>query len=75
METHNTVVFVTHNLTEAVLLSDRISVLSARPGRLVAEVDVPLPRPRALALQQTPDFSNLVSGLRQVVRTEMNHEG
>ena len=75
METHNTVVFVTHNLTEAVLLSDRISVLSARPGRLIAEIDVPLPRPRSLALQQTPDFSNLVSGLRQVVRNEMNHEG
>jgi len=75
METHNTVVFVTHNLTEAVLLSDRISVLSARPGRLIAEVDVPLPRPRALALQQTPEFSDLVAGLRQAVRNEMNHEG
>lgn len=74
METQNTIIFVTHNLTEAVLLSDRISVLSARPGHLVAEIDVPLPRPRALT-QQTPEFLKIVSELRQIVRAEMNHEG
>lgn len=74
METHNTVIFVTHNLTEAVLLSDRISVLSARPGRLISEFEVSLPRPRSLALQQTQEFSHLVSELRRAMRTEMNHE-
>lgn len=74
METQNTVVFVTHNLTEAVLLSDRISVLSARPGRLIAEIDVALPRPRSLA-QQSPEFLKTVAELRQIVRAGMNYEG
>jgi NitT/TauT family transport system ATP-binding protein len=75
LETRNTIVFVTHNLTEAVLLSDKVSVLSAHPGRLVGELDIPLPRPRSIALQQTPEFSHLVSSLRQTMREGLNHEG
>lgn len=74
METRNTIVFVTHNLTEAVLLSDRISVLSGRPGRLIAEIDVALPRPRSLG-QQTSEFLRIVSELRQTVRAGMTYEG
>lgn len=74
METQNTVVFVTHNLTEAVLLSDRISVLSARPGKLIAEIDVALPRPRSL-VQQAPEFLKIVTELRKIVRAGMTNEG
>jgi NitT/TauT family transport system ATP-binding protein len=51
-----TVIFVTHDLTEAVFLSDRIVVLSPRPGSIQDIVDVTLPRPRALDVRRTPEF-------------------
>ncbi|MEM1200822.1 MAG: ABC transporter ATP-binding protein, partial [Pseudomonadota bacterium] len=57
-----TVVFVTHDLGEALTLSDRIIVLSARPGRLKEIFHVPFERPRdAVSLRETPEFSELFS--------------
>ena len=54
------VVFITHDLSEAVLLSDRVLVMSARPGRLVADVPIPLERPRSVrSLQKDPRFHEL----------------
>jgi NitT/TauT family transport system ATP-binding protein len=47
-EDHKSVIFVTHDIEEAILLSDRILVMSAMPGRMIAEVDVPLARPRSV---------------------------
>jgi NitT/TauT family transport system ATP-binding protein len=58
------VLFVTHAVREAVLLSDRIVVLSARPGRVVAELPVGLPRPRDGSLEATPEFVRLVAQAR-----------
>ena len=56
-ESHRlTVLFVTHDVEEAVTISDRVLVMSNRPGRLKDEVLIPLPRPRTLALQETPEF-------------------
>ncbi|NBB82441.1 MAG: ATP-binding cassette domain-containing protein [Alphaproteobacteria bacterium] len=54
-----TVVFVTHDVEEAVYLSDQIHVLSARPGRVRATLDVPIPRPRSHDIVTHPDFSRL----------------
>ena len=55
-----TVVFVTHDLAEAVALSDRVVIMSARPGRIVADVPIDLPRPRSVrALQKDPSFHEL----------------
>lgn len=55
-----TVVFITHDLAEAVALSDRVLVMSARPGRIVADVRIDLPRPRSVrALQKTPAFHEI----------------
>ena len=51
-----TVVFVTHDVEEALMLSDRVDVMSARPGRIVASLDVPFPRPRRPAMVVDPAF-------------------
>ncbi len=63
-QTNKTVVFVTHNIQEAVFLSDRICVLSPHPGRLSAIVDVDLPRPRTLDVKETMHFNELVREVR-----------
>jgi len=59
-----TVVFVTHSIQEAVLLSSRVCVLSPRPARLLQTVDIVRPRPRELAFQEEPEFGMMVGQLR-----------
>jgi NitT/TauT family transport system ATP-binding protein len=54
-----TIVFVTHDVDEAIMLGDRVLVMSNRPGRIVAEVDVPLDRPRRLHLLTDARFNKL----------------
>jgi NitT/TauT family transport system ATP-binding protein len=51
-----TVLFVTHQIDEAVFLSDRVLVFARRPGRLQERIEIKLPRPRDLAIKRTPDF-------------------
>jgi NitT/TauT family transport system ATP-binding protein len=63
-KTNKTVLFVTHNIAEAVFLSDRVCVLSPHPGRLSAVVDITLPRPRTQDLKDTLEFTALVSKVR-----------
>lgn len=63
-QTNKTIIFVTHNIQEAVFLSDRICVLSPHPGRLSAIVDVDLPRPRTLEMKDTQHFNDLVLKVR-----------
>ncbi len=59
-----TVFMVTHDINEAVFLSDRVLVMSQRPGRIIAEVIVDLPRPRHLEQIYTPDFAALARAVR-----------
>ena len=60
-----TVILVTHDLREAAFLSDRVLVMSARPGRIIAERQVDLPRPRTLETTYDPKFVSLVHDLRE----------
>jgi NitT/TauT family transport system ATP-binding protein len=64
------VLFVTHDIEEAVFLSDRIYVMTARPGRIKAEIAVPLPRPRSAEVTTTPAFRAIVQQLKALIREE-----
>jgi NitT/TauT family transport system ATP-binding protein len=64
----STVVFVTHSISEAVFLSTRVVVMSARPGRIVGLVDVDLPQPRTIETREEPHFAELVRDVRRMLR-------
>lgn len=62
-----TVMFITHSIPEAILLSDRIVVMSARPGRIVGTVEVDLPRPRTEAIRESAAFYRYENDLRRTL--------
>jgi NitT/TauT family transport system ATP-binding protein len=66
-----TVLFVTHQIDEAIYLSDRVIVLTARPGRIKEVIDVDLPRPRDLSVKRTPDFAALVDHIWSLIEVEV----
>jgi NitT/TauT family transport system ATP-binding protein len=62
-----TVLFITHSIPEAVFLSDRVLVMSPRPGRVVEDVTVPLPRPRTVKTMESHDFVDTVGHIRRLM--------
>jgi len=67
MDTGKTIVFVTHNVTEALFLADRVAVLSPRPGRLAHVFDVDLPRPRSIEQTFEPAFIQQVLQVKHTI--------
>ena len=65
-----TVVFITHSIQEAVMLSDRIVVMTARPGRVLRVIDVDLPRPRTEQIRESPEFTEVENEIRHLLFAE-----
>lgn len=63
-----TIIFVTHSITEALFLSDRVIMLSSRPGRVMTMVDVPFARPRNFDIRFTPKFTETTAELRHMLQ-------
>lgn len=70
-EDRRTAILVTHSISEAILLADRVLVMSPRPGRIVADIKIDLPRPRDLAMRETDQFT----GYQREIRTTMESMG
>lgn len=66
-EVRATTVFVTHNILEAIFLADQVVVMSPRPGRISAIIEVPFERPRALSLQTSVEFNRIVEEVRSTL--------
>jgi NitT/TauT family transport system ATP-binding protein len=69
METGKTIIFVTHNVTEAIFLADRVVVLTPRPGRLAHIFPIDLPRPRTIDMTFEPDFIAKVIEIKTTIET------
>jgi NitT/TauT family transport system ATP-binding protein len=71
-DARNTIIFVTHDLTEAISLSDRVLLMSARPGRIVRSDQVTIPRPRDVyQIHENPEFRRLYKEIWNELRMQV----
>jgi NitT/TauT family transport system ATP-binding protein len=69
MARRKTVLFITHSIPEALLLSDRLIIMSARPGRVMEEIECPLPGRARKTLWATPAFTEIANHIRSTLLT------
>jgi NitT/TauT family transport system ATP-binding protein len=76
--THNTVIFITHQIDEAVFLADRLMIMSARPGRVQEIIPIEIERPRQLDMKRDPRFTRIAdhvwNGIERQVRAAIKEE-
>ena len=69
LQDRKTVLFITHSISEAVFLSDRVIVMSPRPGRIAADITIDLPRPRKLSMREESSFGRYVAKIRETFQS------
>ena len=69
-----TTVFVTHNITEAIFLGDQVFVMTPRPGRIAAQIEIDLPKPRSIDMETTPEFQKYVQEVRDVLASHLEEQ-
>ena len=74
MSYRRSVMFVTHNIAEAVFLSDRVVVMSPRPGRIIDIIDCNFPRDRTLEIRETPEFARIAQRVRMGLRAGHSYD-
>jgi NitT/TauT family transport system ATP-binding protein len=72
-ESRKTIVFVTHNISEAIFLGDRVVVMTPRPGRLARVYEIELPRPRTIEMMFQADFIELIQDIKRTVESGGRH--
>ena len=70
LERRRTVVFITHSISEAIFLGDRVLVMTPRPGKVSAELRIDLPRPRELSIMSTPEFGSYSQQIRELLNAK-----
>jgi NitT/TauT family transport system ATP-binding protein len=70
-QAQKTVLFITHQIDESIFLSDRVVVMSARPGRILADIPIELGRPRSLELKRTPQFVAYVDQIWKLIAVQL----
>jgi NitT/TauT family transport system ATP-binding protein len=70
-QANKTVLFITHQIDEAIYLSDRVIVMSARPGRVIADIPIEIPRPRALGVKRSPRFLDHVDQVWNLIEAQV----
>jgi NitT/TauT family transport system ATP-binding protein len=73
-EANKTVLFITHQIDEAIYLSDRVLVMSARPGRILADIPIELDRPRRLEIKRTPEFIRYADEIWTLISSQLRPE-
>jgi NitT/TauT family transport system ATP-binding protein len=73
-QANKTVLFITHQIDEAIFLSDRVLVMSARPGRILADIRIDLPRPRSLEVKRTPEFVAYAEQIWGLISSQLKPE-
>ena len=74
-EFHPTILFITHDVEEAVFLADRLYVMTRRPGRIKEEIAVPFPKPRSFDVVTTPSFVGIKEHVLHLIREELTGVG
>ena len=73
-EARKTVLFITHQIDEAIFLADRVLVMSARPGKILADIPIDLPRPRELRIKRTPEFTALADQIWELITPQLRQD-